>query len=63
MADRPEGHTAIYRNLDRLEKWADRNLQQFNKGKCRVLPLGNNNTMHQGRLGLPSWKATLQKET
>jgi len=39
-ADMPEGHAAIQKHLDRLEKWADGNLTQFNKGKCKVLRLG-----------------------
>ncbi|KFV75636.1 hypothetical protein N308_00148, partial [Struthio camelus australis] len=40
------------RDLDRLERWVERNLLKFNTGKCKVLPLGRNNPMHQYRLGV-----------
>ncbi|KAK4826839.1 hypothetical protein QYF61_011647 [Mycteria americana] len=34
-ADMPEGCAAIQRDLARLEKWADRNLMEFNN--CRII--------------------------
>ncbi|GAB0175600.1 mitochondrial enolase superfamily member 1 [Grus japonensis] len=51
VADMPEGCTAIQRDLNRLEKWADRKFMQFNKGNCKVLHLGRNNLRHQCMLG------------
>ena len=41
-------------DLERLQKWADRNLMKLSKGKCQVLPLGRNNPRHHDRLGLTS---------
>ena len=45
VADAPEGCAAVQRDLNRLEKWADRNLMKFNK--CKVLHLGRDNSRHQ----------------
>lgn len=46
VADAPEGCSALYRDPDRQEKWADSNFMKFNKGKCKSLHLGGNNTIH-----------------
>ncbi|KAK4811178.1 hypothetical protein QYF61_019809 [Mycteria americana] len=51
VVDTPEGCAAIQRDLDRLEKWADRILIQFSKRRCKVLHLRRNNPMHQYMLG------------
>lgn len=40
VADAPDGCATIQRDLDCLEKWVNRNLMNFNKGKCKGLCLG-----------------------
>ncbi|PKU44202.1 hypothetical protein llap_5498 [Limosa lapponica baueri] len=49
VADTPQGHAAIQRDLDTLDKWADRNLIKFNE-KRKVLHLLRNNPSHQDML-------------
>ncbi|GAB0182191.1 mitochondrial enolase superfamily member 1 [Grus japonensis] len=63
VADRPEGHSVIQRDLSRLEKWADRNLTKFNKGKCKVLHLGRNNPRHKYMLGATQLEGNLAKNS
>jgi len=46
-----EGHASIQRDFNRLEKWADRNIVEFKKEKCRVLHVGRNILRNQGMLG------------
>jgi len=54
MVDTAAGCAAIHRHHKGLEKSAERNFLKLNKGKCRVLHLGRNNSMHQSMLGLES---------
>ncbi|KAK4832489.1 hypothetical protein QYF61_023536 [Mycteria americana] len=57
VIDTPEGHAAIQRDLDRLEKWGDRNLMKFNNRKCKVLHFGGNNPRCQHMLGITQLKS------
>lgn len=40
VADTPEVCASIQRDFDRLEKFTDSNLTEFNKGKCQLCPWG-----------------------
>ncbi|KAJ7428128.1 hypothetical protein BTVI_01280 [Pitangus sulphuratus] len=51
VVDIPECCAAIQKDLDRLERWAEKNHLKFSRGKCSVLHLGRNNPMHQDRVG------------
>ncbi|GAB0205861.1 mitochondrial enolase superfamily member 1 [Grus japonensis] len=49
---RPESCAAIQSDIDRLEKWIDRNVMWFNKRKPKELHLGSQKTSHQYMLGI-----------
>ena len=46
VVNRLNGCAAMQRDLNRLEKWANRNLTKISKGKCKVLSLEKDNPMH-----------------
>ncbi|KAJ7427097.1 hypothetical protein WISP_09636 [Willisornis vidua] len=50
VADTLEGCAALQKDIDRLERWAEKNCLKFRKGKCRVLHLGNNKPINPYRL-------------
>lgn len=46
-ADTPESCAATQHKLNKLEKWASRNLTKSKRGKHKVLHLGRNNHLQQ----------------
>lgn len=46
-----------------MEKWPDRSLTKFSRGKCKVLHSWWNNLRQQDRLGLTGQQAALQKNS
>lgn len=57
LDDIPEGSAAIQKNLNRLEKWADRNLINLDKKRHKILHSGLSNFLP------PSWNSDFQKNT
>ena len=51
LIDRPDGCAAIQRDLNRLEKYVNRNFVKCNEWKYKVLNVERNNPMDQHRLG------------
>ncbi|KAK4832441.1 hypothetical protein QYF61_023165 [Mycteria americana] len=62
VTDTPEGCAAIQRDLNRLEKWADKNLMKFNKEKLKVLHLGSNNSKHRYMVGVTQMESSLAEK-
>ena len=48
--------------LDRLERWACVNRMNFNKAKCKVLPVGRGNPKHKYRLGREWLKSSSEEK-
>lgn len=57
-----KGRATVQRDLERLEKWAERNLKKFN-GKRTALPLGWSHPLQQNRLETTGKQAALQERT
>lgn len=51
VAHMPDGYVAIQRDLQKREKWADKNLLKLTKEQWPVLHLWRNNPRHQHMLG------------
>lgn len=45
-----------------MEKWGARNLIKFNKGKCKVLGLGKNNSMHHCKLMVTQVRGSFEEK-
>jgi len=62
VADTPGGCAAIQRDLDRLEKWDNKNLMKFKKEKYEVLHMVGTDLMHQYRLEADSLESSFSEK-
>lgn len=66
VADTPTGCATGQRDLDRLEKWSERNLKKFQKSTCLSGkgpdPKSNSSGTSTG-WGVTGWKAALLRRT
>lgn len=56
------GCAALQKDLDRLAKWAYRNLTKINKGEFEVLHAGMGNSTHQYVLGTDQLESSLAEK-
>lgn len=63
VGDTPAGHTGFQRHLNRLEKWAYKNLMRFGRRIVKSCTWGGTKPCTSICWGLSSWKATCQKKT
>lgn len=50
---------SMQKDLDRLEKLANRNLMKFSRGKCKTLHVGTSNSMYSSILGSDQLESSL----
>lgn len=61
VADISEGHAAVQRDLNRLEKWAKRYLMKFSKGSCKALHLERRNPRQHNLLEADQLESSSQR--
>lgn len=56
-----EGRTAVHRDIESPEEWANRNFMKFNKDKCEVLHPGRKNPLQGYRLGTEELRCSTKR--
>lgn len=59
IAKTPKSYTGLQRDLEKLEKWTDRNLRKFSKGRCTG---GRHNPRHQCMLQATQMEISFAKK-
>ncbi|KAK4828788.1 hypothetical protein QYF61_000845 [Mycteria americana] len=63
VTDRPNDCFALQKDMNKLEKWAKRNLKKFSNCKCEVWALEKNKTIHQYKLRAEWLESSFEKRT